>query len=518
MVAAPRRRRRTASGASGCTESTTSADATASPSMLAPASTYSSSATSACRPASGSTDDLVAEPGQLADQLGHHRDPGLALPGLLGHRDLHSPDPRPDGHGACGVSEECVDCLVAGRPRGPWPRNDSTSVDRVRGPRRAGVAVEQPDPARDLGRATEPGDGDVRPEPPAADLDPGLGRGRPGAGRQPVELGAAVVVELEAGPQHPRVDRPRERAAAGDPGLERDVRFAAARVSRSTRSSTRRSGTAARKASVTCICSVVAQRKSAAPRRTSRNSSRCSTASSGGWTATNIRLMCYFWPVSASDPPSPIIISPPVACIRASRRGRAAEPVARRPGGVRVAAVGHQRDGHEDQAQREQLTADPAGRVVDELRQHRGQEDDRLGVAHPDHEAVPDDPQGAARRGRRRRPRPRRGGGTPGRRDRSRYAAPTTFTTVKTTTDSATSAPTPSATATTIGSRPRVLPTTLHSPARRPSESERPMTNSTVGPGIRVSRTDARANVSSCSRLSMSAGSQTWVPTSDPIP
>ena len=29
----------------------------------------------------------------------------------------------------------------------------------------------------------------------------------------------------------------------------------------------------------------------------------------------------HFWPVSASDPPSPIIMMPPVPCMRASRRG-----------------------------------------------------------------------------------------------------------------------------------------------------------------------------------------------------
>ena len=37
--------------------------------------------------------DLVAERGQLPDQLGHHRDPGLAVPGLLGHCDPHAADP-----------------------------------------------------------------------------------------------------------------------------------------------------------------------------------------------------------------------------------------------------------------------------------------------------------------------------------------------------------------------------------------------------------------------------------------
>ena len=93
MVAAPRRRRRTASGASGCTDSTTSAlrdrvavdrgaglDELLVGDQRVPARV-------------GLDRDLVAEPGQLADQLGHHRDPGLALPGLLGYGDLHVADP-----------------------------------------------------------------------------------------------------------------------------------------------------------------------------------------------------------------------------------------------------------------------------------------------------------------------------------------------------------------------------------------------------------------------------------------
>ena len=48
------------------------------------------------RPAPGSTSDVVPEGGQLADQLGHHRDARLALAGLLGHSDLHPWQPRPD--------------------------------------------------------------------------------------------------------------------------------------------------------------------------------------------------------------------------------------------------------------------------------------------------------------------------------------------------------------------------------------------------------------------------------------
>ena len=41
---------------------------------------------------------------------------------------------------------------------------------------------------------------------------------------------------------------------------------------------------------------------------------------------------------------------------------------------------------------------------------------------------------------------------------------------------------------------PIALPTTLSSPPRRPSASERPITNSTLGPGIRMSTTEAITN------------------------
>ena len=105
--------------------------------------------------------------------------------------------------------------------------------------------------------------------------------------------------------------------------------------------------------------------------------------------------------------------------MRAEPARRVAEPVAGRPGGPGVGAVRDQGDGHEDRAQQEQLDRDAAARVVDELREHRGQEDERLGVGHADHEAVADDAQVAARRrGGDRRHRARRGCGWPGRRGR----------------------------------------------------------------------------------------------------
>ena len=68
------------------------------------------------------------------------------------------------------------------------------------------------------------------------------------------------------------------------------LRFAAALVSRATRSSYDRSGTFAENASVRCHCSGTVHRNAPASRLGARNSSRCSTTSSGGTTATNMRV------------------------------------------------------------------------------------------------------------------------------------------------------------------------------------------------------------------------------------
>ena len=63
----------------------------------------------------------------------------------------------------------------------------------------------------------------MRTEPLAVDLDPGpVGRG-PAAGGQPVELRAAVLVQVEAGPEDPRPARVGERSSSGDRGLEGEI-------------------------------------------------------------------------------------------------------------------------------------------------------------------------------------------------------------------------------------------------------------------------------------------------------
>ncbi|GDY53001.1 hypothetical protein SVIO_036240 [Streptomyces violaceusniger] len=85
----------------------------------------------------------------------------------------------------------------------------------------------------------------------------------------------------------------------------------------------------------------------------------------------------------------------------------------------------------------------------------------------------------------------------------TRYAAPTSFSAVKTRTERSTTDPTPSATATTSAYAPSVLPTTVVSAARRPWASARPTTKSTLGPGITISRNDMAAKASSRSMDTM---------------
>ncbi len=68
------------------------------------------------------------------------------------------------------------------------------------------------------------------------------------------------------------------------------------------------------------------------------------------------------------------------------------------------------------------------------------------------------------------------------------------------TTDDATIAPTPNATATTAGTVPSALPITLSAPARRPRAIERPMTKSTLGPGMRMMATEATTKAATFSQ------------------
>src|SRR5690606_25856438 len=79
----------------------------------------------------------------------------------------------------------------------------------------------------------------------------------------------------------------------------------------------------------------------------------------------------------------------------------------------------------------------------------------------------------------------------------TRYPAPRSFTIVNSTADCATTAPSPTETRSTSGRPPSSLPSTLISPPRRPSARERPMTNSTLGPGTTISTNDITANATS---------------------
>ena len=121
---------------------------------------------------------------------------------------------------SAGGERECVDRLVAGTAARALAQVRRHQLDPVGAPGRARVAVEEPHPPHDVARRPQPRDGDVRTEPPAVHGDARPARGRAGAGREPVELGALVLVELEPGPEDPRVGRGRERAAAGDAGVE----------------------------------------------------------------------------------------------------------------------------------------------------------------------------------------------------------------------------------------------------------------------------------------------------------
>ncbi len=68
----------------------------------------------------------------------------------------------------------------------------------------------------------------------------------------------------------------------------------------------------------------------------------------------------------------------------------------------------------------------------------------------------------------------------------TRYAAPSSFSVVNTASERATSDPTPIATNASWSVNPLALPSTVASAARRPSDTPRLITNSTLGPGIRI--------------------------------
>ena len=78
----------------------------------------------------------------------------------------------------------------------------------------------------------------------------------------------------------------------------------------------------------------------------------------------------------------------------------------------------------------------------------------------------------------------------------TRYRPPASFTAVNTRADRCTRVPTPSATQMATTSTPTALPRTEASAVRRPCASALPTTNSTLGPGITMRMSDARAKAS----------------------
>ena len=305
-VAAPRRSRRTASGASGCTETTTSAVAIASAVELGARLGVLLVGEQRVPAGVGLDRDLVAEPGQLADELGHQRDARLALPRLLGHRDPHAADPTEVRR---GVSGNVSTGTWRGRPRGPSPRYDSTSVTASTRPGRAGVRRRAAAPswsrrAGDRVRATVRCG---RNRAPSTAIP-----ARVAAARQPVASRSSSVrprlVEVEARSRSPAPGRRsgrrrrrrsavsnavRRRGRAPEP-LDQVVELPVRHARRGTPASRGpgRPGT---------------QRRSPASRRTSRNSSRWSSASGGGTSAANM---------------------PALSATQRCRRGADADPIA----------------------------------------------------------------------------------------------------------------------------------------------------------------------------------------------
>ena len=175
-----------------------------------------------------------------------------------------------------------------GRLRGPSPRWEAMSANSSTV--QAGPAYPSSSRTQLLTSAGRPSRASVRCACEATTLGarrrPCVGRGA-GSRGQPAELGAGVLVAVQARPTSTLA-----RAAFGNapPPATRSpngVRRRPARPSRSTRSSRCRSATAGMNASVRCHCSGSDQRNSAASRRGARNSSRSSSTSSGGTTAAN---------------------------------------------------------------------------------------------------------------------------------------------------------------------------------------------------------------------------------------
>src|SRR6476619_197498 len=178
-VAAPRASRRIASVASGWTDTTRSAVSSARSSMAAPASTNSSSPMSAWCPAPGSTLTAYPRPvslptssGTIATRASPSRVSLATAIFTRGNRGQ-----KPHGEQASHVLGVVIDAsatssgqlellhhLVARAPARTLAKVRRHQADPVGGPARAGVAVEQADPAADLGGVPEPGERHVRPE------------------------------------------------------------------------------------------------------------------------------------------------------------------------------------------------------------------------------------------------------------------------------------------------------------------------------------------------------------------
>ena len=189
-------------------------------------------------------------------------------------------------------------------------------------PRPSTVGVQQPHPLGRLDRPVHPGEGEVGSEALAVHLGAGRAHGVARSLGEPGQL-LGLGLGLDRGVEDFRPACMGKRATTAIlASIGRRLRAASA--SRTTSSSYARSGTSSAKARVRCHCSGRVHRNGARPRRGPTNSSRSSRTSSGGSTATNMRVMS---PRSSADRGAS------AACARAlapavSRRAPAQPPMA----------------------------------------------------------------------------------------------------------------------------------------------------------------------------------------------
>ena len=138
----------------------------------------------------------------------------------------------------------------------------------------------------------EPAQGQVRHERPTLRRRPGHRAGRAHAARQPPQRASSASADrVDAGPEHLRPGDVREAPTVQRPPARAGGVRAATAATPSTTSSTTRSGADPMNARVRCHWAGDDHRSSGPDdRRTARNSSRCSTASSGGSIDTNSRM------------------------------------------------------------------------------------------------------------------------------------------------------------------------------------------------------------------------------------